>query len=133
LHGVSLAGTHEYLCPPPSHDPPQASLTAPIDETGCQAHLRWYTQLAHLENRFGKLYDPATASKYAVSGLQWESTFDGSFVPAASLQGERVGVLFNLAATWAECGRRVMATAGSAPTDADLKQAVRGVPLPPFV
>ena len=152
----------------------QASITAPTDETGCQAHLRWYTQLAHLENRFEKLFDPSSASKYVkpralslslslslvhlhndkphhhvrayaappryavivmftcslfslincvesetdtckkkplfrydVSGIQWESTFDGSFVPATSLQGERVGILFNLGSVWAECGRCV--------------------------
>lgn len=69
--------------------PCQACLNAAADESGAQAQLRWLTQLHFLENRFEKLFDESTARPY-MTGLEWESTFDGSTVGAVSLQTERM-------------------------------------------
>eukprot|EP00038_Savillea_parva_P001523 m.104689 g.104689 ORF g.104689 m.104689 type:complete len:1549 (-) comp10533_c0_seq2:22-4668(-) len=102
-----------------------ASLNAPLDETGVAAHLRWLTQLAFLENRFQHLFDPKEAKKYG-GGLSWEVSFNGAWESTPSLQSDRVGVLFNVGALWAELGRRVMDSAGSGePSDQDLKRAVK--------
>eukprot|EP00036_Acanthoecidae_sp_10tr_P008760 CAMPEP_0182929828 /NCGR_PEP_ID=MMETSP0105_2-20130417/22827_1 /TAXON_ID=81532 ORGANISM="Acanthoeca-like sp., Strain 10tr" /NCGR_SAMPLE_ID=MMETSP0105_2 /ASSEMBLY_ACC=CAM_ASM_000205 /LENGTH=1523 /DNA_ID=CAMNT_0025068023 /DNA_START=60 /DNA_END=4631 /DNA_ORIENTATION=- len=101
-----------------------AALNAAADASGCDAILRWHTQLGLLDNRFAKLFDDGEAKKY-MTGIEWGMTFDGTFTAAASLQSERMAMLFNVGALWAELGGRTMKDAGATPKEQDLKTAVK--------
>lgn len=73
------------------------------NEDGRNLYRKYYSQLKFMEHRFPLLFESSREGEGP--GIEWENTFDGTYVSSKSLRLEVCGVLYNLGALQADVGK----------------------------